>query len=46
MSRTAPDHAVEIAQALATEGGHLFIGPSERPFTTANTARPASTPTS
>lgn len=26
MSRTAPDHAADIAQALATEGGHLFIG--------------------
>ena len=26
MSRTAADHAVDIAQALATEGGHLFIG--------------------
>ena len=26
MSRTAPDHVADTAQALATEGGHLFIG--------------------
>lgn len=45
MSRTAPDHAADIAQALATEGGHLLSDITGRSCTTAIAARPASTPT-